>query len=240
MNNNPQIAMLRGLKSTFLILALACLSFFATNCGTDHAKVRVINASPDAGGVDVAVDGKTVITGLAFGGLFPASDYLTLTAGNRRVEFRDTGTTTDRINSNIAFASQKQYTLLAVGKVSDNTIAALLKTDDNSAPSSGNIKVRVIHSAVDGPAHIDIFVVAPGTDITSATPTIAALAYQQASDYLNIAAGTYEVVMTDTTDPTKTKKFDQTYTLTAGQIRTLVTLDAGGGLMSALELSDLN
>ena len=238
--------MLRGLKNASLILALVALSIFATNCGTDHAKVRVINASPDAGGaggVDVAVDGKTVITGLTFGSLSPASDYLTVTAGNRRVEFRDTGTTTDRINSNIPFASQKQYTLLAIGKVSDKTIAALLKTDDNSAPPSGNIKLRVIHAAPDGPVQLDVYIVAPFTDITNATPTIAALAYQQASDYQNLAAASYEVIMTDSTDPTKQRLIDQTYPLTAGQIRTLVTLDVpAGNAMDPipLELSDLN
>jgi hypothetical protein len=65
------------------------------------------------------------------------------------------------------------------------------------------------------------------------------LVYQQASDYQNLAAATYEVIMTDSTD--HTKKFDQTYTLTAGQVRTLVTLDIpGGDTMSVLELSDLN
>lgn len=231
--------MLRVLKFLCLILALTALIVFAANCGTDHAKFRVVNASPDAGALDVAVDGKTVVTDLAFGGLSPATDYLTLSAGNRKVEFRDTGTTTDQINANVAFASQTQYTLLAIGKVSDKSIAALLKTDDNSPPPSGNIKLRVIHSAVGGPAHIDIFVVAPGTDITNATPTIAALAYQQASDYQILAAATYEVIMTDSNNRTN-KVLDQTYPLTTGQIRTLVTLDAGGGLMSALELSDLN
>jgi hypothetical protein len=228
-----------GLKILFIILALAALTIATTNCGTDHAKVRVVNASPDAGALAVAVDGKTVITGLTFGGLSPTSGYLTVTAGNRGVEFRDTGTTTDRINSNIAFASKKEYTLLAVGKVANKTIAALLKTDDNSAPQSGNFKLRVIHAASDGPEQIDIFVVAPGTNITNATPTIAALTSQQASDYQNLIAGTYEVIMTDSSDRTKVV-LDQTYALTAGQIRTLVTLDAGGGLMSALELSDLN
>ena len=243
--------MLRGLKIASFILALVALTIFATNCGTDHAKVRVVNASPDAGSLDVAVDGKTVITGLAFGGLSPASGYLTVTAGNRRVEFRDTGTTTDRINSNIAFGSKKEYTLLAVGKVNlpdpdppPSTIAALLKTDDNSAPQSGNFKLRVVHTAPDGPAQIDIFVVAPGTNITTATPTIAALAYQQASDYQNLAAGTYEVIVTDSNDLSRTKKFvDKQYSLTAGQIRTLVTLDVtAGNAMDPipLELSDLN
>jgi hypothetical protein len=236
--------MLRALKISSFILALAALTIFATNCGTDHAKVRVINASPDAGGVDVAVDGKTVITGLLFGGLSPASGYLTVAAGNRRVEFRDTGTTTDQINSIVGVASKKDYTLLAVGKVADKTIAALLKTDDNSAPPSGSIKLRVIHAAVDGPPHIDIFIVAPGTNITNTTPTTAALAYQQASDYQNLSAGTYEVIMTNTDDVMhSTRIVDQQYDLTAGQIRTLVTLDTtDGSTMSAtpLELSDLN
>ena len=236
--------MLRTLKILTFIFALAAFAIFATSCGTGHAKVRFVHASPDALNLDVAVDGKTVVTDLVFGGLSPASGYLTVTAGNRKVEFRSTGTTTDLINSTVGFGSQKEYTLLAVGKANlpppdPPTIAALLKTDDNSAPTSGNIKLRVIHAAVDAPAHVDIFVVAPGTDITNAPPTIAALAYQQASDYQNLAAATYEIIMTDSTD--HTKKFDQTYTLTGGQVRTLVTLDIpGGDTMSALELSDLN
>jgi hypothetical protein len=250
------MAMLGGLKNASLILALAALSIFATHCGTDHTKVRVINASPDAGGapgVDVAVDGKTVITGLTFGGLSPASGYLRLTAGNRNVEFRDAATTTDQINANVAFAAQTGYTLLAVGKVSDSTMAALLKTDDNSAPSSGNIKLRVIHAAPDSANAgdskcdtapcLDVYIVPPGTDITNLTPAIASLSYQQASGYQNLAAGTYEVIMTDSTNPVKTRLIDQTYTLTAGQIRTLVTLDtADGAAMSGtpLVLSDLN
>jgi hypothetical protein len=237
--------MLHTLKILPLLLALGALGVFATSCGTDHAKFRVVHASPDAPNVDVAVDGKTVVTDLAYGSVSPAADYLTVTAGNRRVEFRSTGTMTDLINSTVGFGGQKEYTLLAVGLANPppGTIAALLKTDDNSPPPSGNIKLRVIHAALDGPAHIDIYVVAPTTDISNVPATVSSLAYQQASDYQSVAAATYEVIMTDSTDLAKTRIIDQTYTLTAGQIRTLVTLDSpGGGTMSAvpLELSDLN
>src|SRR5882672_10935597 len=171
--------MLRTLKILTFIFALAAFAIFATSCGTDHAKVRVVQASPDAGSLDVAVDGKTVITDLAFGGLSPASGYLTVTAGNRRVEFRSSGTTTDLINSTVGFGSQKEYTLLTVGKVNPpapppppSMTAALLKTDDNSPPQSGNIKLRVIHAAPDptdsnGAVHVDVYIVAPLTDITN-------------------------------------------------------------------------
>lgn len=242
-------------KILLFILALAVFAVFATGCGTDHAKVRFVHASPgspDAGpvNVDVAVDGKTVVTDLAFGGVSPATDYLSVEAGNRRVEVRNTGTTTDLINSTVDFASQKTYTFLVSGKASDDNIAALLKTDDNSAPSAGNVKLRVIHDAPDGPPsdptrvdHIDIYVVAPATDITNITPTISNLAYQQASQYLNVTPANNEIIVTDSTDSSKTRIIDQTLTLTAGQIRTLVTVDEpDGSTMSAtlLELSDLN
>ena len=250
------LCQLKGLGG---VLALCTLCVVITGCGTDHSKVRIIQASPDAGSVDVAVDGKTVATNIAFGELSPATDYLTLAAGNHKVEFRDTGTTTDIINATVGFASKKEYTLLSVGKVTaippaNPTIAALLKTDDNSAPSSGNIKLRVIHAAPDSPNAgdpskcgtapcVDVYIVAPGTDITNLTPAIASLSYQQASDYQSLVAGTYEVIMTDSTNPVKTRLIDQMYTLTAGQIRTLVTLDTADGTTisgTPLELSDLN
>ena len=163
---------LRRLKIINVVLMLGASCALILSCGTDHSKVRFVHASPDASGLDVAVDGKTVATNLNFGGLSPASDYLSLTAGNHRVEFRSTGTTDDLINATAGFASQTEYTLLAVElspAPPPNTppsSAALLKTDDNSPPQSGNIKVRVIHSAPDPvdlqqnePAHVDVYIV---------------------------------------------------------------------------------
>lgn len=225
-------------KILLFILALGAVAVFGIGCGTDHAKVRFVHASPDANGLDVAVDGKTIATNIVFGEVSPATDYLTVAAGNRRVEVRDTGTTTDEINSTVDFASQKSYTLIASGKISDNDIAAVLKTDDNTPPPAGNIKLRIIHEAPDGPSNIDVYIVTPGTDITNVTPTISNLSFQQASAYQTKAVATYEVVMTDSV--THAVAFDQNFTLLDGQSHTLVTLDASGGMMSALELSDLN
>jgi Domain of unknown function (DUF4397) len=235
--------MVRALNSLALLFAVAGLIFFSASCGTDHAKVRFVHASPDAGALDVTIDGKNVVTGITFGNVSPATDYLTIAAGNRRVEVQDTGTTSDQINSTVDFANQRSYTLLATGKVSDQTIAALLKTDDNSAPPSGNIKLRLIHDAPDGPTHIDVYVVGPGTDITSLTPNISSLSYQQASDYLSLTAATYELIVTDTADPAKNPIIDQNYDVAAGQIRTFVTLNVQGGTTMAtapLVLNDLN
>ena len=231
--------MFRMLKILPLLFALGTLGIFATSCGTDHSKIRLVHASPDASPVDVAVDGKTVVTNLAFGGISPASGYLTVTAGNRKVEVRATGTTTDLINSNVSFGSGKEYTVLVSGFVAN--IAAIVLTDDNSAPASGNFKLRIVHASPSGPASVDVYVVAPGTDITNVTPTVSGLAYGQASGYQTATAASTEVIITAAAN--KAAIIDQTYDLTAGQIRTLVVLDntPGGSVNPVpLELVDLN
>src|SRR5262249_48221599 len=119
-------------------------------------------------------------------------------------------------------------------------IAAVLLTDDLSAPTSGNIKLRVVHVAPsipavlpDAPGRINVYIVAPGTDITGLSPTIPNLAYTQASPYQEIAAGPLEVIVTLTTN--QDHLVDQTYNPASGQNRTLVFLDTH----ALLELSDL-
>lgn len=237
--------MLGRLRLLTLALALGALGMFAICCGGSHASMRFVHASPDAPNVDVAVDGKTVATNLPFTSVSPGTGYLTITAGNRLVEVRPTGTATDLVNApNVGFSSHQQYTVFFTGLVKANppTQTISLVTDDNSAPQAGNIKLRVFHASPSGPTHLDIYIVAPTTDITNLSPTISALAYQQASGYQSAAPASNEVIMTATGDPAKARLIDQTYTLAAGQIRTLVVLDqvGGGTPLTLLVLADLN
>jgi uncharacterized protein DUF4397 len=246
--------MLRRLKLLALALALA-LSTLASGCGGTHASMRFVHASPDAANVDLAVDGKTVETNLSFASVSPGSGYLTISAGNRLIEVRSTGTETDLVNaSNVSFSSHQQYTVFFTGLVTSPPPPCTVPTpppnqttnqvtDNNSVPQSGNIKLRVFHGSPCAPANLDIYIVPPTTDITNLSPTISALAYQQASSYQSVAPTSNEVIMTVTGDPTKARLIDQTYTLTAGQIRTLVVLDVtNGGAISPtpLVLADLN
>lgn len=250
--------MLRRLRLLPLALALGAFGMFAIGCGGSHASMRFVHAAADAPNVDVAVDGITVVTDLPFANVSPGTGYLTITGGSRLVEVRPTGNTTDLVDApNVGFSSHQQYTVFFTGQVTsqppNQTID--LVTDDNSAPQAGNIELRVFHASPSAalpppapppppPASLDVYVVTPGTDITNLSPTIPSLVYQQASGYQNLAAASYEVIMTATGDGAKTRLIDQTYNnLTAGQIRTLVVVDkAGGGAISPtpLVLADLN
>lgn len=228
-----QYSRLSSLVMTTLILGA---TLFTAACGDDHhSRLRVVHASPDAPNVDVAIDGKTVLTDVPYE---TASKYLTIGSGTRHVEVRATGTTTDVIDAKPNFDANKDYTILAVDFVAN--IAPLVLTDDNTPPASGNIKLRLVHGSPSaGP--VDIYVEAPGTDINTVTPTLSNIPFKAASDYLSVPAGSYEVFITPT--GTKTVAIDSgSLTLTAGQIRTAVALDApgGGAPLTAIVLSDLN
>lgn len=222
-------------------MAVGLISFavLLANCGTDHAQARFVHASPDTGPQDVLVDGKTVVTALAFGSVSPATGYLTVTAGTRRVETRDTSTTTDLINSSVGFGSGKAFTVIASGLKA--SISAILLTDDHASPPSGDFKLRVAHVAPDlASSVLDFYIVPAGTDITGITPTVSGLIYGQASAYQSMTAGSTDVIVT--TAGTKSTIFPaQNYSLAAGQNRTLLLIDNGSPTTpSLLELSDLN
>ena len=222
--------------SKFLLpLALASL-LFALGCGSDsNARLRVVHASPDAPNVDVFVGNNTFATNVPYA---TAPQYQTVNTGTQTVKITATGSSTAVISSDQNFTSKTDYTALAVGDVANISLLAL--QDDNSAPASGQVKVRIVHASPSaGP--VDVYVTVPGADITTATPTLTNVPFKGVSQYLAVAAGNYQVRVTPT--GTKTVAIDSgALTLTAGQIRTAVALDAkGGGLpLQAIVLADLN
>lgn len=222
-----------------LLAALVAAAAVVGSCGSDHAQLRFVHASPDTVPLDILVDGKTITANLGFGSTFPASGYQSVNAGTRRVQERDTGTTDDEINSTISFGSGKNYTLIASGL--NASIAAVLLTDDSSAPASGKVKVRVAHLAPDLTDRLDFYVVPAGTVITGTTATVPGLSYTQASSYQTLDAGNIELIVTETTD--QAPILDVTFALAAGQNRTFLLLDNGvanGSVPSFVTLADLN
>jgi uncharacterized protein DUF4397 len=95
-------------------------------------RLRVIHASPNTPGVDVAVTGGPVlINNLAFPN---ASDNLTVDAGTYNVEVRPAGTTTAALSApGLALEAGKYYTVLAVGLLGGSPALELLPIVDTLA-----------------------------------------------------------------------------------------------------------
>ncbi len=243
--------MFRWFEALPLTFALAALSLFASSCGSSHSQsqLRVVHAISNGPALDVKVNSTTLFTNTAFTGVQPIPPaYTKVGQGSVTLEAVNTGTTTAVIaNTSTSLNGSAQYTLLMTGLI--NGIGANAPTffsisDTNSAPTAGNVGIRIIDGSTNTFVNgFDVYIVPPGTNIQNVTPQITGLLLGQASSYqsLNIGGGVYEVIVTQS--GSQTSYVNQNYTINPGQIRTFVIVDTqGGGQISAfpLELSDLN
>jgi hypothetical protein len=245
--------MSRLLKALPLTLSLAALSLFAASCGSSsQSQVRIVHAISDGPALDIDVNTTKVFTNIAFGGVQPTPPaYTKVASGSDTLEAVNTGTTTAVIaNTSASLSGSAQYTVLLTGFLNVTTGANVptfnLITDNNAAPTSGNVEIRLIDGSANTPqGGFDIYIVPPGTNIGGLQPQISGLLIGQASSYqsLNITGNVYEVIVTPV--GTQTPYINQNYTITIGSIRTLVIVDnqgGGGGAPSQfpLVLNDLN
>ena len=215
-------------------LGLMALASFTIGCGSSsNARIRLANATPDESSLDLLVDTKSVASGVGYGA---ASAYSSIASGTRHLQVEPTGTTTALIDTNSSISSGSNLTLVSLN-FSFN-ISSVLLTDDNSAPSSGNFKLRVFNGSP-GMGAQDVYVVAFGTDITSVDPTFSSLGFGSAAAYSTLTAGDYEVFFTPAGQ--KFINLDSgKLTFSAGQIRTLLALNNPAGAFMSTLLTDAN
>jgi len=220
-------------------IVLICLAslLLAIGCGSSSARYRFVQTATGlpANSVDLRVDGKSVQTAVGFG---QTATYHSATSGSRKFEVFANGTTTNPIISESV--SLKGDTTLMLQNTSGGDVLSPY-TDENTAPTTGNAKLRIIHSSFSANA-VDVYIVTSGSGIGGFSPLIPNLAFQAASNYQSLSAGSYDVIMTVAGTQNILNSLTGTYTLTSGQIRTIVILDSsfGGGPFQQLVLNDLN
>jgi hypothetical protein len=242
------------MSRVFKILAcvplIGALFIFAASCGSGSnagaAQYQVVQTIPDApGNFNVSVNGKNVFTNVAFGSTEPSFGYQSVPVGSDPIEVTQ-GSVSVIPSTNMNLIAGSQSTVLLTGLYANPT--AVVLRDNNTAPLSGQAELRIVDASPSAPTSLDVYIVAPGVDITQRAPTISSLQFGQQSAYQNLTIGSsgntqISVIVTQTGDATKTQYVNQIYTIYTGQIRTIVLVDAsGGGAISTipLELSDLN
>ncbi|HRX85085.1 MAG TPA: DUF4397 domain-containing protein [Phycisphaerae bacterium] len=197
--------------SKFIMFAAVLLA----GCGPMNetvgtARVRVVHASPDAPAVNICADGAVLFSNAAFPG---ATDYASVPAATYAVKVVPaTGDCADAgvIQANLPLAAGTDTTVIAV-----NTLAAiepLVLADDNQAPSAGSARVRFVHASPN----------APTVDITLAdgTTLFDNVAFKGVGDYIEVAAGTYDLEVRDETGTTTVLPLDGVQ-LQAGTVYTV-------------------
>jgi hypothetical protein len=170
---------------TMVVAALFALAIVPAAFAQGNAKVRVVHASPDAPAVDVFVNGNKALSNVPF---FTASSYLDLPGGSYDIKVTAAGDESKAVidAKGVTIEGGKAYTIAAVGKLAEIKPAVL--ADNLAAPASGKAKVRVIHASPDAPA-VDVKVKGGATLISN-------LAFPNASNYLEVDAGSYDLQVT--------------------------------------------
>ena len=169
-----------------LVVAGAALMALAAPAGAaNNAMVRVLHGSPDAPAVDVYVDGEKVggpLAGLEFGDL---SKYVALPAGTYDLKVcAAADETVCPIEANdVSVDAGTRYTIAATNELA--SIEAQILVDDPT-PAAGEAQVRVVHFSADTPA-IDVLTQ------DGATAVVDGLAYPDATGYLDLDPGEYDL-----------------------------------------------
>jgi hypothetical protein len=153
------------------------------------AWVRVLHGSPDAPAVDVKANDADILTDVPFGVI---SDYLPVDAGTYNIKVCAAGTDTCVIDADLAFEDGKKYTVAATDLVAQIKPQVL---EDTAAPVAGQAQVRVVHFSADTPA-VDVL-----TQDGSAK-VVENLAFPDATDYLALDAGSYDLKVCANADNT--------------------------------------
>ena len=216
------------------VLGLIALASFTIGCGSSsNAKIRLVNATPDENSLDLLVDTKSVASGVGYGA---ASAYASVSSRKRHLQVEPSGTTNVLIDTSSSISSGSNLTLASLN-FSFN-ISSVLLTDDNSAPTSGNFKLRIFNASP-GMGAQDVYVVTFGTDISSVDPAFSSLGFGSAAVYSTLTAGDYEVFFTPPGQ--KFINLDSgKLTFSAGQIRTLLALNNPAGAFMSTLLTDAN
>jgi hypothetical protein len=214
---------------------LVCAVLLASGCGGGGStRIRMVNAVPDESNLALLVDGTSVAGSVAYG---TSTGYIKVSSGSRHVQIEPSGATNVIIDQNITVPSGTDTTIVAEN-FSSNPPSALVLTDDNSAPSSGKFKLRIVNVAPSlGP--VDVYVVTPGTDLNTVSATVSNLAFGSSTGYQSLAAGAYEIELTNLGE--KFPVLDTgSQTFSSGQVRTFVGLNAQSGGFTDSILQDVN
>jgi hypothetical protein len=190
----------------------------------DGAALRFLHASPDVAAVSLRADGAVLVASAAYGAA--PNGYASIDGGEHDLAVRLVGGTTDLATAELDADAGERWTAVLSGEGDEADL--LLLEDDDSAPSAGQARIRVLNAAPSATS-VDVYVTAAGTDLSTVNPNASAVTPEDATAYLGVPVGSYRVRITAAGSKTTILLDVQNVALTAGKVRTLVVLDDADG-----------
>ena len=215
----------RVLTFVLLLISIALAGCGSKGGGSNNARMRVLNAIPDAPSISITFDSNNtaVVSGLAFE---QVTQYQGIDTGSHEFKVSANGGASNVIDTTLNVGGA-DYSYIVYGPVSA-AVAILLQDSGFNKPSSGNIAVRLFNGAA-GVGALDLYLTAPGVDINSTSATISNITFGNASGFATVPTGNYEIRVTaantkDVVFDTGAQAFSDTFqynivTITKGSAR---------------------
>jgi trimeric autotransporter adhesin len=228
------------MKKFGLVLIISSLALAACTpapvAPVEDAKIRVIHSVADAGKLNLFVDTKlqnAVDAPLDFKGFFPTTGYASFAPKKYTFEGTPPSSSKPLVTFDATFESAKNYTVMILGavagKVPARPMTPVVLEDNNTAPASGNFKIRLVDAVTDSTAATArAFITTPGASLTGVP---LALEYGKASIYVELSAGAYQIRLTPSDTVTVLRDLP-TFAFESGKVYTVIATD--GALGSSL------
>jgi hypothetical protein len=246
-------------RKALTVLVLGSTLLLMPSCGGSSRRsfVRIVNAAPDAGALDVTINGNKILTGMAYA---TGSNYFTEAPGTT-ISLKIANSAGTLLDTKIGLTDKVYYTIAAVGLTAAPSTFTILQTaDDHTAPVSTDVKIRVLqldplyHVISGDPGPIDAYITPFGSSLNGTNADFMDVTFQATPGWVSVKVptdGNLEIravpaASTGNTDPDHTliQGWDsQKVLFKAGQVRTYVLLDNPAGTPfpeQSILLNDLN
>lgn len=181
-------------KNKLAIGLLAALAATQASSAFAEARIRVAHFAPFAAEVedrtvDVTIDGANFLEDVAYGDV---TDYIEVDAGSYDADIIPVGATDPALSGELTFEDGQDYTVAVIGNGGTQDVSLLVLEDDNSDTAAGNARIRVVHGAPFASGE-NAGPVSVRTDDGDVVGGLTNLTYGNASDALEVPAGTYDL-----------------------------------------------
>ena len=214
-------------KAVLATLSTTLLAACGSGSSAGSTTVRTINLSSDLASLDLYIGGNKQFSAQASGVL---SNYITLEANTYTINVNSAGNVSALFTNTYTLSKDAHFTTVVWGPQAALHVSALPEDYDTSTITAGNAQLRVLNATVEtGP--VDIFLTAPGADLTAGPAFISSVPSGTLTGFFPIAAATgssYELRITSQGNPKDIRLDIGAVSLTAGTYQTLV-ITAGVG-----------
>jgi nitrogen fixation protein len=211
-------ALLKAIEAEFLINEIAT-PLAAPDLQVAHLAPFAADLNDTA--VDISINGTPVLANVLFG---DSTGYVPVSTGVNQIQVFPSGSATPAISVTVILTDDMDFTAVAVGGANGWPLELLLLEDDNSAPASGNAKVRIGHLA---PFAADLNDTLADVRLQDGTVVLNDVPYGAVAGYLELPAGDYDLKIT-TPDGATTLIDPLPVTFNAGDILSAFAVGDGG------------